>query len=259
MLNTSAAGRAQRLLSVLCLVVLTTFFGATAAHAEGPIADTYEFDGQLGPDGILKATETITFGDAAPDELTQRLALRSPLDGARSLVYEITGVQATIGGAAADAEVSEDGNYLVVKLDTSSAGNQPITISYEVSGATRTEAGATGELTIFSWRALQGLSVEVAEVNGTIRVGTPDLPAPDTNQHNEDVRIANNRIVQNAGTNLAGGIGLTVVEGQGGQVEPGHAHFGGQAGHGRLRHPGGCGRWSHHDHRHAAQQHPAHL
>ncbi len=43
---------------------------------------------------------------------------------------------------------------------------------------------------------------------GTIRIGTPDLPAPDTNQHNENVRIVNNRIVQNAGTNLAGAIGL---------------------------------------------------
>ncbi len=43
---------------------------------------------------------------------------------------------------------------------------------------------------------------------GTIRIGTPDLPAPDTSQHNENVRIANNRIVQNAGTNLAGAIGL---------------------------------------------------
>ncbi|WP_413785721.1 hypothetical protein [Intrasporangium zincisolvens] len=43
---------------------------------------------------------------------------------------------------------------------------------------------------------------------GTIRIGTPDLLAPDTNQHNEHVRIANNRIVQNAGTNLAGAIGL---------------------------------------------------
>ena len=43
---------------------------------------------------------------------------------------------------------------------------------------------------------------------GTIRIGTPELPAPDTNQHNENVRIANNRIVQNAGTNLAGAIGL---------------------------------------------------
>ncbi|MDR7253523.1 hypothetical protein J2X46_002513 [Nocardioides sp. BE266] len=43
---------------------------------------------------------------------------------------------------------------------------------------------------------------------GTIRLGTPDLPAPDTNQHNENVRITDNRIVNNAGTNLAGGIGL---------------------------------------------------
>jgi hypothetical protein len=43
---------------------------------------------------------------------------------------------------------------------------------------------------------------------GTIRIGTPDLAAPDTNQHNEDVRIADNRIIANAGTNLAGAIGL---------------------------------------------------
>ena len=43
---------------------------------------------------------------------------------------------------------------------------------------------------------------------GTIRIGTPDLAPPDTNQHNENVRIANNRVIQNGGTNLAGGIGL---------------------------------------------------
>ena len=43
---------------------------------------------------------------------------------------------------------------------------------------------------------------------GTIRIGTPDIPAPNSNQHNPGARILNNRIVQNAGTNLAGGIGL---------------------------------------------------
>jgi hypothetical protein len=43
---------------------------------------------------------------------------------------------------------------------------------------------------------------------GTIRIGTPDLPAPDTNNHNERVVIAHNRVIQNAGTNMAGGIGL---------------------------------------------------
>lgn len=43
---------------------------------------------------------------------------------------------------------------------------------------------------------------------GTIRIGTPDLVAPNTNQHNENVRIADNRVIANGGTNLAGGIGL---------------------------------------------------
>ena len=43
---------------------------------------------------------------------------------------------------------------------------------------------------------------------GTIRIGTPDLPAPGTSNHNEGVRIANNRVIANGGTNLAGGIGL---------------------------------------------------
>ena len=41
---------------------------------------------------------------------------------------------------------------------------------------------------------------------GTIRIGTPDLGL-DQN-HNEGVRIADNRIIANGGTNLAGGIGI---------------------------------------------------
>ena len=41
-----------------------------------------------------------------------------------------------------------------------------------------------------------------------IRIGTPDLPGPTPDNHNENVRIANNRIIANGGTNLAGGIGL---------------------------------------------------
>jgi hypothetical protein len=43
---------------------------------------------------------------------------------------------------------------------------------------------------------------------GTIRIGTPDLPAPDTDNQNRNVNIAYNRIITNAGTNQAGGIGL---------------------------------------------------
>ncbi len=43
---------------------------------------------------------------------------------------------------------------------------------------------------------------------GAIRIGTPNLPAPDTDQQNDNLRIANNRILANGGTNLAGAIGL---------------------------------------------------
>lgn len=41
---------------------------------------------------------------------------------------------------------------------------------------------------------------------GTIRIGTPNIAVSDNNNHN--VRIANNRIFANGGTNLAGAIGL---------------------------------------------------
>ncbi|HYD39671.1 MAG TPA: SdrD B-like domain-containing protein [Anaeromyxobacter sp.] len=43
---------------------------------------------------------------------------------------------------------------------------------------------------------------------GAIRVGTPNLPEPLTNNRNEFLRILNNRIVANGGTNLAGGVGI---------------------------------------------------
>lgn len=43
---------------------------------------------------------------------------------------------------------------------------------------------------------------------GAIRVGNPNLPEPLTNNRNEFLRILNNRIIANGGTNLAGGVGI---------------------------------------------------
>lgn len=47
---------------------------------------------------------------------------------------------------------------------------------------------------------------------GTIRIGTPNLEGTNANegtdQHNDNLVIARNRVIANAGTNLAGGIGL---------------------------------------------------
>ncbi|MBC7234781.1 MAG: right-handed parallel beta-helix repeat-containing protein [Chloroflexi bacterium] len=43
---------------------------------------------------------------------------------------------------------------------------------------------------------------------GGIRLGTPDVPEPLTDNHNDKIVIARNRIIANGGTNLAGGIGI---------------------------------------------------
>ncbi len=43
---------------------------------------------------------------------------------------------------------------------------------------------------------------------GTIRVGTPDLTGNEADNNNDNVFIAYNRVIANAGTNQAGGIGL---------------------------------------------------
>ena len=60
-------------------------------------------------------------------------------------------------------------------------------------------------------RSLQ-LTNNVVENNGggygTLRFGTPELTGADASNHNENIRIAHNRILQNAGTNLGGAIAL---------------------------------------------------
>jgi hypothetical protein len=43
---------------------------------------------------------------------------------------------------------------------------------------------------------------------GAIRIGTPNLPGSQADQQNDNLRIANNRILANGGTNLAGAIGI---------------------------------------------------
>jgi hypothetical protein len=43
---------------------------------------------------------------------------------------------------------------------------------------------------------------------GAIRLGTPNVPEPLTDNHNDNIRIAHNRIIANGGTNLAGAIAV---------------------------------------------------
>ncbi|RMB62064.1 DUF2207 family protein [Tessaracoccus antarcticus] len=149
---------------------------APVASADPGVASAFTFDGVLAADGTLAVTQTIAFDDAAPDELVQRIATKQRVDDNSYYTYDVTDVRADLDGADADARVTTDGDYVVVTLDTSAADGKDVTISYAVQGATRTEKSSTGDLTVLSWRVLQGLSVEVDAVSGTVRVpGVPEL------------------------------------------------------------------------------------
>lgn len=167
--------RAARVVAAACLGLLASLALAPVAQAEDPKADTYVFDGRLGQDGKLAVTETISAG-TWPQEITQRIATRAPIDENRFYRYDITGVKATIGQTDAKPKVTTEGDYLVVTVDTSAAGKEPLVISYDVAGTTRTERGSSTDLTVFTWRALQGLSMEVKDVTGQLRLaGVPEL------------------------------------------------------------------------------------
>lgn len=157
--------------AVLAIVTLAVIFATSAltARADGPSASVFVFEGVLGADGRLFVTETLTF-DTAPESLVQRIATKQRIDDSSHYVYEVGGVSATVDGADVLTGVSEDGDYVVVTVDTSFASGKDVVINYTVSGATRAEESSSGALTVLTWRVLQGLSVEVNEVSGSFRV-----------------------------------------------------------------------------------------
>lgn len=161
--------RSAKVCVALVLGVMITLSTALTAQADDPPATSFVFKGDLAADGRLLVTETITF-DAAPDELVQRIATKQQIDGSSHYRYTIDSVAATVAGADAAPQISEDGDYLVVRVDTSSADGQDVVITYDVVGTTRTEASSAGTLTVMSWRVLQGLSVGVESVSGSFRV-----------------------------------------------------------------------------------------
>jgi len=153
--------RAIRLLLVP-IVLLLGLTGAPQAHGDEPIAKSYLFEGQLDDSGVLTVTETIKF-DTPPAELTQRIANRAPIDRYRSYSYGISDVSAT---GAENFTSKVEGDYTVFSMKPSSE----VKITYKVTGTTRPEPGSNGETSVFTWRALQGLSVAVEKVTGSLQV-----------------------------------------------------------------------------------------
>ena len=152
----------RRLLTGVALVGALTLVAAPA-HADGARATSYVVDAALRADGTLTVSETISFDGAAPATLTQRLAnFRDEANNVR-YTYTIRDVKAVSGSKDLGPKVTTEDGYTVISVPTGSVSQ--LTISYAVTGATtRTDDG----LVDFSWRVLQGLSVPVVTVSGTV-------------------------------------------------------------------------------------------
>lgn len=134
------------------------------------MAESYVVSGEVQADGTLSITETITFDGAGPSNLEQRLATSRPQLNYTQLDYEIADVTVTAGGSDLEPTISNDGDYLVIGVDASKAGSEPVVISYTVIGAAMALPQVSGQddLTEVSWRVLQGLNVGVQKVSGEI-------------------------------------------------------------------------------------------
>ena len=152
----------RRLLTSVALVGALTLVAAPA-HADGERATSYVVDAALRADGTLTVSETISFDGAAPATLTQRLAnFRDEANNVR-YAYTIRDVKAVSGSKDLGPSVTTENGYTVISVPTGSVSQ--LTISYAVTGAT---TRADDGLVDFSWRVLQGLSVPVVTVSGTV-------------------------------------------------------------------------------------------
>lgn len=168
-----------RLFSRLTAVLLVTAvlvlgpMAARTAHADDT-AKTFVVEGTVGADGVLTVAGTLTLGDSAPATITQRIVTRGDAGDRASYVYEVSELKATAEGTDLGPTISTDGDYQVVSVDTAKAGGKPITISYKVKGAVHADAKVSGrpDQNTFSWRVVQGLSVAVEKVSGTVTIPT---------------------------------------------------------------------------------------
>lgn len=152
------------LLALLTTLLLT--LGLVAPAAAEDVADSLVVNGEVAADGTLSVQQTFTFpAGAPPAELVQRLATTRQLLQYTQLEYEITDVTATAGGQDLAPQLSTDGDYQVITVDTSEVGDEPVELSYTVSGAA---VAQSGEMTQVAWRVVQGLNIDVREVSGEI-------------------------------------------------------------------------------------------
>lgn len=163
-----APGQAVRLLLAAVCATFALLVGPLAlpAHAE-PLASTYDVQAKVGADGTVAVTETITFDGAAPGQLTQKLERRERVLGDKEYVFDYSDVTVkTKSGTAINATV-DNGHDLVEITAPTAQVNEPVVISYTVTGTTVAEQGGGAQLRLLM---LQGLSVPVKTFTGRVEI-----------------------------------------------------------------------------------------
>lgn len=156
-------GRGARLWMLIGATVLA-FIAPWAVHADGGTVDV-KVAARAEADGTLQITETWEFS-APQGDVTRTLDLRRDRDPSSYYRYRISGVTATVDGRAADLATTTRSTQMEVTVAVGGTG--PVTVSYRVTGATRTEQGQDGPLTLLEWPLLQGLGLEVARFDATV-------------------------------------------------------------------------------------------
>lgn len=151
-------------IATLCLLTI----GAPSAMADN--ASDVVVDVVVEADGSLQVTQTVT---GAADGFTQIIPKRRAIDSSSYYMYEIADVAATAGSGSVDVSTEATATHVEVTVAGSS---EPITLRYRVDGATHTEQGQQGELTVAQWPVLAGLSLGVDKVSGSVEgPGQPQL------------------------------------------------------------------------------------
>lgn len=173
----SSVQRLRRAIGAVSAVALGVvgFVGVTPAAWAQDTINTYDVTGRVTPEGTLTLATTITFSGSAPSEFVQRLDTTEDSGNYTYFEFDVSNVTAEAGGIDLHPSVTQDGDFVVITVDTSTLGATPLTIGYDVAGAARNGGVATGDtaMTLVTWPVLQGISLPVTTATGVIAVPGP--------------------------------------------------------------------------------------
>lgn len=156
----------SRIISLVFAVVLVSVALPGRALADDAYASHLDVTANLAADGTLAVTQVLTFGAGkAPTQVVQKLPARKATVQPGYYLFDYANISASAGGVDLKATVTKQDEFVVVTVGTAAASGQPITISYTVKGAVQADASGAA---LLSWRMLQGLSVGVDQVTGTM-------------------------------------------------------------------------------------------